>query len=149
MSEKTKKPSDDKFARGMRTATVADLPLLVDMGAAFHEAASLPFDYDPESSAAAMTGMIEGGGVFVTERGAIGGVLGTAWSNPAWVYACELFWWAEDGQGRALLRRFEEWARESGAGEVRMTSLYHLDRAGKILERLGYTAREISYGKNL
>lgn len=133
----------------IRKATLEDMPLLLEMGRKFHNAAELPFEYDPEASGAAIGGMIEGGGVFVSERGAIGGILGQAWSNPAHVFACELFWWSEDGHGVGLLKAFEEWAREMCASEVRMTSLHHLAKAGKILERLGYTPTEVSYGKVL
>ncbi len=125
------------------------MPLLLDMGSKFHAAASLPWEYNADASAVSIGGMIDKGCVLVTERGAIGGVLGGAWSNPAWVYAVELFWWAEDGQGRALLKGFEDWARDSGANEVRMTSLEHLKAADIILRRSGYGVCELSYGKAL
>lgn len=131
----------------MRNATEADLPLLVEMGERFHEAAELPFNYNPEASGDAIAGMMGNGCVLVTERGAIGGILGRSWSNPDWQYACELFWWAEDGRGLELLRGFEAWARDEGAKEVRLTSLHHLERAGRILQRAGYAPKEISYGK--
>ena len=117
------------------------------MGEAFHMAAILPFEYDRDATAQSILGMIETGCVLVTERGAIGGTIGAAWSNPAWRYACELFWWAEDGRGLSLLRGFESWAVAAGAQEVRLTSLYHLERAGKILTRAGYAPMEVSYGK--
>lgn len=131
----------------MKQATTADMPLLLEMGEAFHNAAQMPFEYDRDATAISIANMMDTGCVLVTERGAIGGLIGNAWSNPKWTYACELFWWAEDGRGLELLRGFEGWAKQSGASEVRLTSLYHLERAGKILVRAGYRPLEISYGK--
>ncbi len=132
----------------MRKATVDDVPFLVEMGHKFHAAAQLPFPAEQGAVETAIRQMIEQGVVFVTERGAIGGMLSRAWINPAWVYAAEFFWWAEDGKGRALLRAFEEWARDNGANEIRMSALDHIP-ARKILERAGYSCREISLGKVL
>lgn len=133
----------------MKRADAGDMPLILEMGEAFHRAANLPFEYNPDASRTSISQMVETGCVLVTERGAIGGIVAPAWSSPEWVYACELFWWAEDGRGLELLRGFEDWAREIGANEVRLTSLYHLERAGKILQRSGYQPLEISYGKAL
>lgn len=131
----------------MRPATADDMPALIEMGRKFHAAAALPWDYNAAASAASIQGMIDRGCVLMTEAGAIGGIIAPAWSNPEWLYACELFWWAEDGRGRDLLRGFEDWARRAGASEVRMTSLEHLRAADVILRRSGYAVRELSYGK--
>lgn len=132
----------------MRQATIDDLPALIEMGRKFHAAANLPFPAKRGAVDAALRQMIEQGVIIMSDRGAIGGMLSRAWINPEWVFAAEFFWWAEDGKGRALLRAFEEWARQSGANEVRMTTLDHIP-ARKILDRLGYACRELSFGKVL
>lgn len=125
------------------------MSLLLDMGGKFHDAAGLPFPFAPKATEAAILNMMKAGCVLVSERGAIGGVIAPAWSNPEWIYACELFWWAEDGRGRELLSAFETWAKDIGACEIRMTSLEHLGTADIVLRRHGYERREISYGKRV
>ena len=133
----------------MRPATRDDLEHITGLLERFHEVSGQPFAFNPDAVSGAVEGMMADGCVLVSERGVIGGILGRAWADPEWVYACELFWWAEDGSGARLLRGFEEWAREAGAREVRMTSLAHLGRAGRLLEARGYTLQELSFGKAL
>lgn len=133
----------------IRPATPEDMPQLLKMGRKFHDAAAPPFEMDPEALEAAFLGMMDKGCLLVSGGGMIGGILGPAWARPDWVYAVELLWWAEDGQGLPLLRAFEDWARNAGANEVRMTSLTHLDRAHRVLTRSGYAQSEINYGKVL
>lgn len=125
------------------------MPHLLVMAEKFHNAAKLPFEIDLTALETALLGMMENGCVLVTDGGAIGGIMGAAWTAPEWKYAVELFWWAEDGAGLKLLRGFEDWAREQNAREVRMTSLAHLKRANTVLERSGYAHAENSYGKAL
>lgn len=131
----------------MRQATPEDLGRILLMGRAFHEAAGNPFEYDPEATGKAILDMMRTGCVLVTERGMIGGILAPTWCQPDWKVAVELFWWSEDGTGRQLLRGFEDWAREQGANEIRMTTLAGLEVADKVLGRAGYDRREASYTK--
>jgi GNAT superfamily N-acetyltransferase len=130
----------------MRRAVADDIPRLVEMGEAFHNAAQMPFEYDPAATAQFLAAVIDTGVVFVSEYGMIGGTLLPAYTNPDWVLAVELFWWASGG-GLALLKEFENWAAEQGANEVRMTSLASLERADALLRRKGYAPAEISYRK--
>lgn len=132
----------------IRAATEVDIPALVTMGAAFHAASSLPFDYDADATAAFLTGIVPAGGCFISPHGMIGGVLAPAYTQPQWLMAVELFWWAER-DGLALLRAFEGWARENGANEVRMTSLHSLARADGLLRAKGFDPVEVSYRKAL
>lgn len=131
----------------MRYAEEADIPRIVEMGEGFHRFAQLPWVYNKAATADAVRGMMDQGCVLVTDGGAIGGVIGSAWSSPDWKYACELFWWSEDGSGLRLLRGFEEWASEMGANEVRMTTLSHFPGAERALSRRGYVVNELSHGK--
>lgn len=132
----------------IRPATPEDIPALVDMGRKFHAASQMPMGFDPQAVEAFLGQLIPQGGVFIGPRGAIGGALAPAYCDPAWVMAVELFWWAEGG-GMGLLRAFEAWAVESGAREVRMTSLAALERADRLLRLVGYSPVEISYQKVL
>ncbi len=128
----------------IRTATLTDIPDLVDMGRKFHAAGRLPGEYTEEATARFLEGLIAGGGVFRSDAGMIGGALAPAYFDPSYVMAVELFWWAEDGQGRRLLRKFEEWAGDAGASEVRMTTLASLPNAERVLGGK-YRPIEISY----
>jgi len=130
----------------IRPATPDDLPAIVAMGRKFHAASGMPMAYDAPTVERFAAGLIAGGGFFVGDAGMIGGALVPAYCDPSWLMAVELAWWAER-DGMALLRAFEDWARESGAREVRMTSLAALPRADVLLRRKGYAATEISYQK--
>lgn len=62
----------------------------------------------------------------------------------------ELFWWIEPdyrGNGLALLRRAEDWARECGATHSIMISPN--DRTSRLYETLGYTQLETHFLKEL
>lgn len=129
----------------VRAATQDDLTHICEMGEAFHEASCLPYPHDGAAFSAMALHLIQGGGVFVTDRGMIGGGLVPSYANPDWISAVEIFWWSK-GDGMSLLRAFEEWGR-GHANEIRMTSLVCLPRADKILRNRGYAATEISYSK--
>lgn len=131
----------------IREATEADIPAIVEMGRAFNAASRSPVEYDEEQAAEAARGLIAlpDGVVLVSEKGMIGGAIAPAYFNAAWRMAVELFWWSEDRQGIRLLRAFEDWAREHGANEVRMTTLASIAGPERILKRRGYSPAEISY----
>lgn len=128
-------------------ATEADIPRILDMGERFHAAAGNPWPYSRSYTEAGLFRLLEAGCVFVSREGMIGGLLAPTWCRPDWLVAVELFWWAEDRNGLALLRRFEAWADEKLANEVRLTSLANLPAADRIIRRCGYEPREISYSK--
>lgn len=132
----------------MNIATLADVPRIVEMGARFHAQANLPSQYDRDAVAVFVSGLVAGQGsvVIASDSGMICGLLAPHYCDPDWVMAVELAWWATSG-GLALLSAFEEWARERGAKEIRMTTLCALDRAEKIITRKGYAPTEISYSK--
>lgn len=120
---------------------------LIDMGRRFHEATGHPSSFCADAFNAALDQIEAGGGLFTSERGMIGGILAPMWCAPGWLSAVELFWWAEDGQGLRLLRRFEQWAREQGAQEVRMTTLAAMPDAERALR--GYERTETSWTRIL
>jgi len=132
----------------VRPAALDDIPALLEMGKAFHAESMMPFAFNEDAMAAALRQMIEseGAAVLMTDRGVIGGAINPAYCDPSWLYAVELFWWAQ-GDGLKLLRAFEGWAQQAGAKEIRMTSLAALPRADRLLRCVGYAPAEVSYSK--
>ena len=117
---------------------------MVELGAKFHAVS----DDGGEFCAATFTGFLKlllaEGCIFVSERGMIGGY---AWPSPwakDFLIAMEAFWWAEDGQGRALADAYEAWAEAVGAGSTRMGYIEATqpDRVEKILIKRGYRTLE-------
>lgn len=133
----------------MTPATEADIPRIVEMGRKFHIVAGIKAPFCEEATENTVRGLIESatGTVLVSDAGMIGGALVPAYCAANWTMAVELFWWAEDRRGLHLLKAFEDWAKDMGADEVRMTTIHGLDGAARILDRRGYSACEISHGK--
>lgn len=133
----------------IRPATHADLEMLAAFGAAQHAMSGVaaPFDRGAFSDFAGFLIDSDTATVLVSQRGMIGGVLFPAYCAADWRMAVELFWWAEDGQGLRLLSGFEQWAREHGAREVRMTTLASHERAALALQRRGYVPTETSHAR--
>jgi len=123
------------------------------MGRRFFDAAGLPGKFDPVAFSGLAAGLMgrDDAALFISGGGMIGGVLAPSYAAPGHVMAVEMFWWSEDGEGKALLAAFEGWAASKGAGEVRMTALSGLrgKAVGRALERAGYKPVETSYGKAL
>ena len=118
---------------------------LEEMGRRFHAASNQSCGFDAAAFTAMMDKCAENGGLFQSARGFVAGMIAQAWCDPQWRIAVELAWWSEDGRGLYLLREFERWAVESGAKEIRMTTLHTLPKAGKILARRGYAVSEHSW----
>jgi len=118
---------------------------LVAMGRRFFAASELPGEFDATAFLDTVARIEADGGLFTSPKGMLGGVIAPGWCAPDWTAAVELFWWAEDGQGLRLLRRFEEWAKDRGANEIRMTTLAAMPRAEKLLR--GYRRTETSWSK--
>jgi hypothetical protein len=135
----------------IRQATSEDMPMLEEGAKKFfalHPFSMIGVDFDGDSIAEALTVMIEAGGVFVGERGAIGGVIAPVWFSPSTKIALELFWYGA-GEGLALKRRFETWAHEKGAKAVVLTTLGREwdARTAEILDRSGYDKSEQTWLK--
>lgn len=134
----------------IREATIDDIPRLLEMGQAFAERAELNahVGYDPASMALTFGAMIESPSycLFVSDTGAIGGVVGPHPFNHEQPIADEIFWWSEGRDGVRLLEAYEEWATAQGA-VVRMTALEAVepDRMAKFYKRRGYVPLERAY----
>ncbi len=128
----------------VRPATEADFPMMCDLGAKFHAASDDGGVYDPETFTRFLNLLLAEGCIFVSERGMIGGY---AWPSPwakDFLIAMEAFWWAEDGQGRALADAYEAWAGSVGAGSTRMGYIEATqpERVASILRKRGYRPLE-------
>jgi len=125
----------------IRPATLADIPRLVEMGREnYRDMGGDAADYDPAAAARfASEFIMPSGAVFLSDGGMIGGVLCPRWQAPGVVEAVEMMWWAGDGSGFRLLRRFCEWAQENGAQPVITTGQ---DIPARVLSRYGLRRSE-------
>ena len=121
----------------MRTATVADIPLLVEMMRRFHKAKEARFPFNASDAATSIARIIESGVVFMTEGGFIAGMKASAMTNARHVTAHEILWWSEDGQGRVLRQAFEDWASDSDDMEI--SHPHSAETVGAMLHRAGYS----------
>lgn len=131
----------------MRFATAEDMANVLDMGETFHRESGQLGRFDPATFATTIHGLMHqpNAALIVSERGMIGGVLVPSFCDANWIQAIELFWWAQDGQGIALLRAFEDWAESVGADEVRITTQDANKRPNALLRRKGYEPMETSF----
>jgi len=128
----------------VRPATEDDIPLLVELGEKFHALSDEGGEFCPATFAKFLSYLMQEGCVFVSKRGMLGGL---AWPSPwskDYLIAMESFWWAEDGQGRALANAFEAWAEAKGAKSLRMGFLYALapEKVERMLKMRGYQPLE-------
>lgn len=152
----------DRLPAVIRPAEVADIPRLLELGAAFvvHYPAEIPTD--PDGLREALSEMIEGGQCVLVDdvegeiRGGVVGMISALWTNPKRSRAgIELAWWvAEEHRGGTvgirLLHAFEAWAVERGAEVLVLSDL--VDGAGDPLlgglaQRLGYALVERAHYK--
>ena len=128
----------------MRAATVSDIPMIVDMIEDLRAAVRGPLAVDRAWVSQTVAHLLTdpAGVIFVTAGGFIAGSLRPTIINPAPI-ACEHGWWASDGSGLRLLRRFEGWAREHGAALVQLST----GPEGLDLSRLGYRRAELAWVK--
>ena len=118
--------------------------MMVGLGAKFHAASDDGGEFCAKTFTEFLRLLLAEGCIFVSERGMIGGL---AWPSPwakDYLIAMEAFWWAEDGQGRALADAYEAWAKSVGAGSTRMGYIEATqpDRVEKILIKRGYRTLE-------
>lgn len=126
----------------IRWATHADVLRIVDMVERLRAAVDGPVSVNRGWTAAQVARLIDGpdSAVWVSSGGFLAGALVPTIISPDPV-AQELGWWAEDGSGLRLLRRFEAWARERGASLVQLST----GASGPDLSRLGYRRAELAW----
>jgi len=136
----------------IRRATIADTLHVATLGHKFIEAAQMPaatIEHCIDFCARALSS--DQCGCFVSDGGVILGVLSGLYYRPDYLQVSELFWWAEDGMGKALLAALEDWGREMGAKEINMSTLDYFThkKIETLLEVRGYELREKTFRKNL
>ena len=137
----------------IREAVTEDIPEIVEMLARLSVSSGSLGKFDDEAAKVKVIRQIEDTDrvLFRSDKGLIGGFTMIPWNSPDWLMAFEMWWWAEDGQWMPLLRNLERWARQQGAGEVRIfTKLSpQSKRINAVFRRSGYAPREICYRKEL
>ena len=137
----------------IRPATYDDIPAMLVMGRAFAEDAGVVarVGWDDASVADTLETLIDNddGIVLVSEQGMIGGIVAPHPFNHSVRVFSELFWRAEDGQGRALLNEAEKIARQRGANVSAMVAMDGMERTRKLYKRLGYAYCEAQFMKVL
>lgn len=100
----------------VRMATPDDLPRIVEMARAFYIAKPRPWPFDPEA-----THRVLGALPFlsVSDGGFLAGTIVDNPVSPGWMVASEFLMWATDKTGVEHARRFQRWAKDAGAKEIR------------------------------
>lgn len=123
-------------------ATPDDVPFILRLGEKNYYAVNEIGTYDARAADAFLRDFVfPHGAVFLSHGGMIGGILCPRWAAPEVTEAVEMLWFAEDGQGAALLARWCAYAAHAGAVPV-VTSRKLPPRLAR---RLGLTASETIY----
>lgn len=142
----------------IRHATVDDVPQLLVMGARFCAYHPGKPAFSQDRTETTFRELIRTGVILVGERdglltGFLAGILMPVWYAELDT-ALELAYWVEPGQGRLamqLVKAFEQWAISHDVHHVTMSDLCidgHYP-AGRLIERLGYTAAERCHTKEV
>lgn len=144
----------------LRSATLDDVPAILDLGRAFYAALGAGAPLDDARCEALVRSLIvvpEGWLQVVEDRGALVGALAAAEWMPLFTaekQAAELGWWIASGSRGGLaaprmLRDLESWAKGRGCTSLVLSSLIGLkgDAVRQMYERAGYTAREMRFEK--
>lgn len=126
-------------------AGAADIPRILDMAERLVAHIGTPVPVDREWMGRNVARLIAGAdsAVWVSPAGFLAGSVQPTILHPGLV-GMEHGWWAEDGRGLALLRRFEAWARQRGAGVVQLST----GPTGPDMSRLGYRLAEQSWTRS-
>ncbi len=146
----------------IRKATLADVPEIVRMSAAFYPTTHYAqwCEMDEASVAGLATGLIENDVFFVAESaGALVGMVGVMLVpflfNRGHLFATEIVWWvAPEVRGTSVAARLldviEAPCRDRGAARIQMVHMPNSPpQAAALYERMGYARSEISYTKEL
>lgn len=126
----------------VRAATPADMPRLVEMGARFHAASPWAevVEFDADSFAILVSGLMSAGVVLAGPQSMAACCFAPMFFNRHVIVAQEVFWWAEDGQGRALRKAMEAEAKRRGAVAMIFGNLEGMRDTAvtRVLARAGY-----------
>lgn len=147
----------------VRPAVEADIPVLIELGAALH--AESPrfsrYAFSPVKVAGTALFAIAGGGAFVAENngkiiGVLAGFVAEQWFSTDRVVSDLTFYITPEQRkkGRAalmLIRAFEQWAVSQGAMDIVPGASTQIDPEGtrRFYEKLGYTTSGYQFFKRL
>lgn len=135
----------------IRAATEADLDHIVGLVAEFHSVPRWPWDeaFRAEDFRETARLILQRGVIFLSERGLIGLTVSPSLYNHKQATCSELFFWAPDGQGDALRRAAEAWAKNRA--QIIIMSAHEPGPVARILNwyrRKGYVpiGRQVAKG---
>lgn len=136
----------------VRYATMDDIPRLILLARKEHgisDMSDLPFSEAAVTDTAASFIRGHGRTLLMTDGGYLAGMVQPLGFTRRLV-AMEYAWFAEDGRGMALLRRFEQWARNMGATRL-VVHNYTQDRrmTRSLVQRGGYSTMGVALVKRL
>lgn len=132
----------------IRKATTSDIPAIVGMSERLRASVQSPLLVDRAVVSVFIAGLLSSplGCVQVVDgpkgpTGFLAASIGTASISMVPV-AVEHGWWAEQGGGTHLLRRYLRWSREQNCFAVRMSTPPHNETAARILRAVGFQPAE-------
>ncbi|MBI5270696.1 MAG: hypothetical protein HY856_13575 [Burkholderiales bacterium] len=136
----------------VRYACEADIPLIMRLCEREHAASKwrdVPFEPHAAENTIRQFLSLIGRTLFVSEAGYLAGLV-QPFGFSQYRVALEYAWYAEDGSGLALLRRFEEWAHRMGAVEVVAHNYLNDPRLEAVMaKRRGYSLMGSTLSKRL
>jgi GNAT superfamily N-acetyltransferase len=144
----------------IRDVTIDDLKDFEETAREFYATSQFLGKFSLERFVEMWTYLLTGGdGVIFAEDcdgeivGAIGGIVHRDIYSEGLI-AEEFFWFVKEahrGRGLRLYRRFEEWARGRGAGQIQMVHLLDVmpERVSRFYTRSGFHPVETRYAKEL
>jgi hypothetical protein len=139
----------------IRTALIEDVPAIVGMSERLRASVRSPLEVDPHVTTRFVRGLLPSplAAVWVVEgadgpTGFLAASVGTASISMAPI-AVEHGWWAEQGGGVSLLRRYLRWAKDMDCFAVRMSTPPHNKEAAQILWAFGFELAEQAWVKVL
>lgn len=146
----------------IRKGTLADVPEIVRMSAAFYPTTHYAqwCDMDEDTVADLATNLIENHIFLVAESegrlvGMVGIFLAPFLFNRHACFGVEVVWWVDPAArgshvAASLLQAIEHPARDAGADRIQMVHMPNSPpQAAALYERLGYSRSEVSYTKEI
>ena len=143
----------------IRSATVDDIPSMLEPAEAFLEYHPLSLTFDKEYMEDQLKELIARGVILIASEnskdiGWMGGIIAPIPFSLNDTSLVEMFWWVdpkhrESSAGINLLREFEEVAKQAGVTKVTMTATSKTPRLYKIYEKLDYVEVERSFCKEI
>ena len=137
----------------IREATLDDLPKLIGLAERHYAQDPFAVEFDEQGMWAWMSHAIHAPQmvVLMSEGGVFMGVVAPMPFDLVRVVAEELWWYAEDHQGQALVEAFTAWAKRQGATEVQITFTHNMRHQAlkRKLSGLGFQPSENSFMKQV